>query len=181
MLRPACLLPATRLSPLHRLLTSRSGTEISLHYLGPATRRTDAYRNGTLTRRTGAASQGRLSPFGDQSFLSVTTHHAPIIPGGAVHFRLPGESFRVKPPKAQARRDERSNAQAKGLASASSEAFLAGERPARGPTEGASGDPETGPPISQVKRTERAWFGANGSRRLERCPWRTRRCPRPRC
>ena len=79
MLRPACLLPAERLSPLHGLLTPRSGTEVSLHYLGPATRRTDAYRDGTLTRGSGAASQGQTSPFGIQFFLSVTTHHAVIV------------------------------------------------------------------------------------------------------
>ena len=81
MLRPACLLPAERLSPLHGLLTPRSGTEVSLHYLGPATRRTDAYRDGTLTRGSGAASQGQTSPFGIQFFLSVTTHHACIVAG----------------------------------------------------------------------------------------------------
>jgi len=81
MLRPACLLPAERLSPLHELLTPRSGTEVSLHYLGPATRRTDAYRDGTLTRGSGAASQGQTSPFGIQFFLSVTTHHVKNVPG----------------------------------------------------------------------------------------------------
>ena len=79
MLRPACLLPAERLAPLHGLLTPRSGTEVSLHYLGSATRRTDAYRDGTLTRWTGAASQGRTTPFGIQFFLSVTTHHGFIL------------------------------------------------------------------------------------------------------
>ena len=81
MLRPACLLPAERLAPLHGLLTPRSGTEVSLHYLGPATRRTDAYRDGTLTRGGGAASQGRTTPFGIQFFLSVTTHHGCIVIG----------------------------------------------------------------------------------------------------
>src|SRR5436309_10897371 len=79
MLRPACLLPAARLAPPHGLLTPRSGTEVSLHYLGPATRRADAYRDGTLTRRSGAASQGRPSPFGVQLCLSVTTHHPEIL------------------------------------------------------------------------------------------------------
>jgi hypothetical protein len=76
MLRPACLLPAARLLPPHGLLTPRSGREVSLLCLGPATRRTDAYRDGTFTRWSGAASQGWTSPCGDQSFLSVTTHHA---------------------------------------------------------------------------------------------------------
>jgi hypothetical protein len=47
MLRPACLLPAARLSPPHGLLTPRSGQEVSLNDLGPATRRSDAYRDGT--------------------------------------------------------------------------------------------------------------------------------------
>jgi hypothetical protein len=75
MLRPACLLPAAQLTLPDGLLTPRSGTEVSLHYLGPATRRTDAYRDGTLTRGSGAASRSRSSPFRVQSFLDVTTHH----------------------------------------------------------------------------------------------------------
>ena len=79
MLRPACLLPAARQLPPHGLLTPRSGMEVSLRCLGPATRRTDAYRDGTFTRWSGAASQGRSSPRGDQSFLNVTTHHARIV------------------------------------------------------------------------------------------------------
>jgi len=78
MLRPACLLPAARLAPPHGLLTPRSGMEVSLQYLGPATRRTDAYRDGTLTRRSGAASQAHPYPFGARSLLDVTTHHAEI-------------------------------------------------------------------------------------------------------
>ena len=61
MLRPACLLPAARLSPPHGLLTPRSGTEVSLQYLGPATRRSDAYRDGTLTRWTCAACSSPTS------------------------------------------------------------------------------------------------------------------------
>ena len=79
MLRPACLLPAMRLAPLHGLLTPRSGMEVSLLYLGPATRRTDAYRDGTFTRRSGAASQGHPYPLGFRSFLDVTTHHSAIV------------------------------------------------------------------------------------------------------
>ena len=79
MLRPACLLPAARLAPPHGLLTPRSGTEVSLQYLGPATRRTDAYRDGTLTRWSGAASQGYPRPLGLWSFLDVTTHHGLIV------------------------------------------------------------------------------------------------------
>src|SRR4051812_33733461 len=80
MLRPACLLPAARQVPPHGLLTPRLGMEGSLRYLGPATRRTDAYRDGTFTRWSGAASQGRFSPRGDRSFLNVTTHHDPYYP-----------------------------------------------------------------------------------------------------
>ena len=75
MLPPVYLLPATQLSPLHRLLALRSGTQVSLQYLGPATRRPDAYRDGTLTRGSGAASQGHPRPIGLGSFLNVTTHH----------------------------------------------------------------------------------------------------------
>ena len=75
MLRPACLLPSEQLKLLLGLLTPRLGMEVSLPCLGPATRRTDAYRDGTFTRWSGAASQGRSSPRGDQSFLNVTTHH----------------------------------------------------------------------------------------------------------
>ncbi|MCA9640082.1 MAG: hypothetical protein KC492_05280, partial [Myxococcales bacterium] len=76
MLRPACLLPATQLSLLHELLTPRSGREISLHYLGPATRRTDAYRNGTLTRWRNAASETlSILRTGFQVFR-VTAHHS---------------------------------------------------------------------------------------------------------
>jgi len=55
MLRPACLLPAVRLSPRHGLLTPRSGAGVSSRHLGPATRRTDAYRGGTCTRWRSAA------------------------------------------------------------------------------------------------------------------------------
>ena len=91
MLRPACLLPAARLAPPHGLLTPRSGTEVSLQYLGPATRRTDAYRDGTLTRWSGAASQGYPRPLGLWSFLDVTTHHAGIIGIG-----MPGRTVRGK-------------------------------------------------------------------------------------
>ena len=76
MLRPACLLPAARLAPPHRLLTPRSGTEVSLHCLGSATRRTDAYRDGTLTRWTSAACSNTPSPSRVQSCFCFVTHHA---------------------------------------------------------------------------------------------------------
>jgi hypothetical protein len=81
MLRPACLLPVARLSPAGGLLTPRSGTEVSLHYLGPATRRTDAYRDGTLTRWTGAACTSTTSPLRVQSSLCFVTHHVGILGG----------------------------------------------------------------------------------------------------
>src|SRR5690606_23329695 len=75
MLRPACLLPAARLSPPNELSTPRSGARISPGRLGSATRRSDAYRGGTLTRWRSAAcrrDRRRTSAF----FLgSVTTHH----------------------------------------------------------------------------------------------------------
>src|SRR5690606_21518516 len=75
MLRPACLLPAARLSPPIGLSTPRSGARISPGRLGSATRRSDAYRDGTLTRWRSAACRRvcrRTSAF----FLgSVTTHH----------------------------------------------------------------------------------------------------------
>ena len=83
MLRPACLLPAARLAPPHGLLTPRSGTEVSLHYLGSATRRTDAYRDGTLTRWTGAACSSTTFPLRVQSSRCFVTHHAAIIAGAA--------------------------------------------------------------------------------------------------
>lgn len=55
MLRPTCLLPAARLSPPHGLLMPRSGRADLSSRLGPATRRSDAYRGGTLTRWGSAA------------------------------------------------------------------------------------------------------------------------------
>ena len=79
MLRPACLLPAARLAPPHRLLTPRSGTEVSLHCLGSATRRTDAYRDGTLTRWTSAACSNTPSPSRVQSCFCFVTHHVQIL------------------------------------------------------------------------------------------------------
>ena len=75
MLRPVCLLPAAQLTPPRGLLTPRSGTEVSLSYLGPATRRTDAYRDGTCTRGKSAASSGRTFPQGRKNIRRVTTHH----------------------------------------------------------------------------------------------------------
>ena len=75
MLRPAFLLPSSN----GGLSTPRSGMGISPRYLGSATRRSGAYRGGTLTRwrseakrRLTATSRGRSSVF-------VTTHHAGIV------------------------------------------------------------------------------------------------------
>src|SRR5437867_13180152 len=79
MLRPACLLPAARLAPPHGLLTPRSGAEVSLHHLGSATRRTDAYRDGTLTLWTGAACSSTTAPLRVQSSLCFVTHHGCIL------------------------------------------------------------------------------------------------------
>lgn len=75
MLRPVCLLPAVQLAPLRGPLTPRSGTEVSLSYLGPATRRTDAYRDGTCTRWKNAANSGHTFPRGRKNIRRVTTHH----------------------------------------------------------------------------------------------------------
>jgi len=79
MLRPACLLSAERLSPVHGLLTPRSGQEVSLNDLGPATRRSDAYRDGTSTRWTCAACSSTPSPLRVQSSLCFVTHHTDIL------------------------------------------------------------------------------------------------------
>jgi hypothetical protein len=79
MLRPACSLPAERLTPLHGLLTPRSGAEVALPRLGPATRRSDAYRDGTCTRWSGAASGSRTCALGSRCLCRVTTHHAKIL------------------------------------------------------------------------------------------------------
>lgn len=84
MLRPACLLPAARLAPPHGLLTPRSGTKVSLGCLESATRRSDAYRDGTLTRWTGAACSSTASPLRVQPSLCFVTHHARILPAHAI-------------------------------------------------------------------------------------------------
>ncbi len=76
MLRPACLLPAARLPPPHGLLTSRSGQRALTRCLGPATRRSGAYRDGTLTRWRCAAWR-RTSPLRGRTLrFAVTAHHA---------------------------------------------------------------------------------------------------------
>lgn len=76
MLRPVCSLPAARLAPPRGLLTPRSGGGVSPTHLGPATRRSGAYRGGTLTRWTRAACRLRT---GLPVFVCFTTHHGPMI------------------------------------------------------------------------------------------------------
>ena len=75
MLRPAFLLPAARLSPPDGLLTPRSGRVDLSHGLGSATRRSDAYRDGTLTRWRSAARNGLLKPRKAQLFRFFAAHH----------------------------------------------------------------------------------------------------------
>jgi hypothetical protein len=71
MLRPACLLPARG-----RLSTPRSGRALSLLDLGPATRRSGAYRDGTLIRWRGVASAPIRRRLRVSGSVRVTTHHA---------------------------------------------------------------------------------------------------------
>ncbi|MEY4544997.1 MAG: hypothetical protein RL685_1192 [Pseudomonadota bacterium] len=58
---------------------------VSLRHLGPATRRSDAYRGGTHTRWRNAASGGRPSPSRGQSFRRITTHRGASLTRGAQH------------------------------------------------------------------------------------------------
>src|ERR1700694_3745661 len=76
MLRPVCLLPAARLAPPRRLLTPRLGDEVSPARLGPATRRTGAYRGGTFTRWKRAACRLRLTTLRP---ACGATHHERIL------------------------------------------------------------------------------------------------------
>jgi hypothetical protein len=90
MLRPACLLPVARLAPPGGLLTPRSGTKVSLGCLGPATRRSDAYRDGTLTRWTCAACSSPALPLRVQPSFCFVTHHASVawpVTAGMAHRR----------------------------------------------------------------------------------------------
>jgi hypothetical protein len=50
MLRPVCVLSAAATRVASRTSDAPLGHEGLPPYLGPATRRTDAYRDGTLTR-----------------------------------------------------------------------------------------------------------------------------------
>src|ERR1700726_4448462 len=76
MLRAVCLLPTARLTPARGLLTPRSDDRVSPARLGPATRRTGAYRGGTCTRWKRAAR--RLRP-DFLSFACFATHHGFIL------------------------------------------------------------------------------------------------------
>jgi hypothetical protein len=76
MLRPVDSLPTERLSPLHGLLTPRSGEGVSPKHLGPATRRSGAYRDGTRTRWKRAARKLLPQP---QGLVCFTTHHGGIL------------------------------------------------------------------------------------------------------
>jgi hypothetical protein len=73
MLRPASLLPVARLSPPGGLLTPRSDAGVSPRRLGPATRRSGAYRDGTCTRWRSAARIRTLASRPTYGF--VTAHH----------------------------------------------------------------------------------------------------------
>jgi len=79
MLRPACLLPAARLSPRYGLSMPRLGHRDFSQCLGPATRRSGAYRDGTLTRWRSAASRRAVGRRAALLFVGVTTHHAPKV------------------------------------------------------------------------------------------------------
>ena len=75
MLRPVSLLPAARLTPPRGLLTPRLGMEVSFQYLGPATRRSGAYRDGTLTRWRSAARNRRNVHKRERRVGPFTAHH----------------------------------------------------------------------------------------------------------
>src|SRR4029079_12776852 len=103
MLRPTYWLPVERLTPPHRLLMPRSGARVSPRHLGRASRRTDAYRSGTLTRWRSAASGGRASPRGEKNIRRFTTHHARILPknirpGRAKHAPAPHQPAQLSRP-----------------------------------------------------------------------------------
>src|SRR5438445_9414794 len=80
MLRPALLLPPKRLS------TPRCGLRDLSRRLGPATRRSGAYRGGTLTRWLAAASSTRHGRIVRRAYVPVMGRAlevptaAPLIP-----------------------------------------------------------------------------------------------------
>lgn len=91
MLRPAFLLPGWT-----GLLTPRFGTGDLSPLRRPATRRSDAYRDGTCTRRRSAAR--RILPL--RAVGVVTAHHLPSLRPRrprCVHHRRPGRARRHGP------------------------------------------------------------------------------------
>ncbi len=76
MLRPALLLPSQSFA-LDRLLTPRCGRRpLDRDRLGPATRRSGAYRDGTLTRWKCAVRDEAIQPGKGQLLRLFTTRHA---------------------------------------------------------------------------------------------------------
>src|SRR5207249_5150017 len=63
-----------------RALDAPLGHEGLPSYLGPATRRTDAYRGGTRTRWRGAACNERFCSNRSLNVRHVTTHHVGSLP-----------------------------------------------------------------------------------------------------
>jgi hypothetical protein len=82
MLRPVCSLPAARLSPSRGLGVPRSGRQDLSRNLGPATRRTGADRDRTLTGWRGAARNGGRAWLPRPAGRFVTTHHVRRLPQG---------------------------------------------------------------------------------------------------
>src|SRR3990167_401840 len=77
MLRPTCLPPGERLSPVPGLLTLRFGRTSLLVRREPATRRVSAYRDGTCTRWIRTARVRVQTVRDGQGSVLLTTHHAP--------------------------------------------------------------------------------------------------------
>jgi hypothetical protein len=86
MLRPANSLPP------QRLLTPRSGHRNLSLCLGPATRRSGAYRDGTLTRWINTARKQTQLPF-----VCLRTHHGPSLIGRG-NYAFVAETGSLTPP-----------------------------------------------------------------------------------
>ena len=93
MLRPAFLLPG-----VPGLLTPRFGTEDLSSLRRPATRRSDAYRDGTSTRWRSAAR--RILPL--RAIGVVTAHHARRLAGGVTTRQQPAGAAERPGPRAGA-------------------------------------------------------------------------------
>src|SRR3990167_3976247 len=76
MLRPTCLPPGERLSPVPGLLTLRFGRTSLLVRREPATRRVSAYRDGTCTRWIRTARVRVPTVRDGQGSVLLTTNHA---------------------------------------------------------------------------------------------------------